>query len=57
MSGFSEFLNMGGYGFYVWSSWGLFLVVMFGNLIYAQTLYRRTLRETGSFLKKSRKKS
>lgn len=57
MNGFSEFLHMGGYGFYVWSSWALFLVVTFGNLVYTQTLYRRTLGETRSFLRKSRKKS
>jgi len=54
---FSEFLHMGGYGFYVWSSWGLFMIVMFGNLVYTRSLYRRTLRETRSFLKRSAKKS
>jgi heme exporter protein CcmD len=57
MNSFSEFLNMGGYGFYVWSSWALFLLVTFGNLVYTQTLYRRTLRVTRSFLRKSRNKS
>jgi len=54
---FSEFLYMGGYGFYVWSSWGLFFLVVFGNLIYTQSFYRRTLRETRNFLKRSRNKS
>jgi heme exporter protein D len=53
----SEFFHMGGYGFYVWSSWGLFFLVTFGNLVYTQNLYRRTIRETRNFLKRSRKQS
>lgn len=53
----AEFLSMGGYGFYVWTSWSLFLVVVFGNLVYTQKLYQRTLRETRSFLRRISNKS
>lgn len=30
---FSEFLHMGGYGAYVWSSYGIALVVMVANVL------------------------
>lgn len=29
----SEFFNMGGYAFYVWTSYALFLVVIVANII------------------------
>lgn len=31
-SGLSEFLTMGGYGLYVWSSYGLFLLFLIVNI-------------------------
>ncbi len=31
----AEFFAMGGYGFYVWSSFGLTAIVLFGNLWFA----------------------
>lgn len=30
---FQEFLYMGGYGFYVWTSYGLTLVVLVANIV------------------------
>lgn len=29
----SEFFNMGGYAFYVWTSYALFLIVILANII------------------------
>lgn len=36
----SDFFNMGGYAFYVWSSWGLSLLIFVGHFIHAK--YQRT---------------
>ena len=33
MSSWQEFFNMGGYGFYVWSSYGIAFVVLLANAI------------------------
>ncbi len=41
----AEFLHMGGYGFYVWSSYALTLVVLAANLISALRRHRRLLRD------------
>lgn len=39
----SEFFHMGGYGFYVWSSYGLALLVLLLNL-YLPLRKRKTVR-------------
>ncbi|MGA9031487.1 MAG: heme exporter protein CcmD [Sulfuricaulis sp.] len=39
----SEFIHMGGYGFYVWSSYGLALLVLLLNL-YLPLRRRKTVR-------------
>lgn len=41
--GLREFLAMGGYGFYVWLSYGLSAVVLLGNLLLAARRERRVL--------------
>ena len=41
--GWSEFLAMGGYGFYVWGSYGLALLVLLLNL-YLPLRRRKTVR-------------
>ena len=45
---FSEFLAMGGYGFYVWTSYGLTLVVLLFNIIIPvvqrKQFFRQSLR-------------
>ena len=33
MKGLQEFLAMGGYGFYVWTSYGIALVVLVANIM------------------------
>lgn len=33
MNNFSEFIHMGGYGWYVWSSYGLALLVLVVNAV------------------------
>ncbi len=38
-----EFLNMGGYGLYVWSSYGLAAAVLLWNIWSALRLQRRAL--------------
>ena len=38
----SEFLNMGGYGAYVWPAYGLTLVVIVWNIIGARRLLARS---------------
>ena len=54
----NEFFHMGGYGFYVWTSYGIALVVLLANIIaplrqrrkilnnIAQTAKRRARRDT-----------
>lgn len=38
----SEFLHMGGYAFYVWTSYGIALLILLANII-APALHRRKL--------------
>jgi heme exporter protein D len=41
----ADFLHMGGYALYVWSSYGLALLVLGGNLIAARRKRSKLLRE------------
>jgi len=41
----SDFLHMGGYALYVWSSYGLALLVLGGNLFVARRKRSKLLRE------------
>lgn len=45
MSEFKEFLHMGGFAFYVWSSYGLVVVVLLANVLAPWFCRRRTLHE------------
>jgi heme exporter protein D len=38
----AEFFHMGGYAFYVWTSYGIAFVVLAANLASARTCLRRT---------------
>jgi heme exporter protein D len=38
----SEFLNMGGYAVYVWTSYGLTLAVIFLNIVWARRLLAKS---------------
>ncbi|CAG0944932.1 hypothetical protein GPROT2_02935 [Gammaproteobacteria bacterium] len=40
----SDFLDMGGYALWVWSAFGLTLVVLLANIIGADRRYHSTLR-------------
>jgi heme exporter protein D len=41
----SDFLNMGGYAAYVWPSYGLTLVVIVLNIVWARRLLTRSREE------------
>jgi heme exporter protein D len=41
----SEFLNMGGYAAYVWPSYGLTLIVIILNIVWARRLLARSREE------------
>jgi len=40
-----EFFHMGGYAFYVWTSFGLALIVLSGNVVWAAQRKRRILKQ------------
>ncbi|MEL7311264.1 MAG: heme exporter protein CcmD [Pseudomonadota bacterium] len=40
-----EWLAMGGYAFYVWTSFGLTLLALVGNLVFAKRRHQRILVE------------
>ncbi len=40
-----EFLHMGGYGLYVWGSYGVTLAVMLGEALLARSRHARALAE------------
>lgn len=48
----SEFLHMGGYGFYVWLSYGLGAAVLVLNLLWPMVQRRRLLRELAARLRR-----
>ena len=42
---FGAFLQMGGHGFYVWLSFGLTLLLILGNILYAHLSRRNFFRQ------------
>lgn len=40
-----EFFNMGGYAFYVWTSWGLTVLVMVWQVLQAKAINAKIKRE------------
>jgi len=54
---FSEFINMGGYAFYVWSSYGLTLVILAINVIGPLQLHRKLLTDIARAARRARKKT
>ncbi|MCH8263418.1 MAG: heme exporter protein CcmD [Gammaproteobacteria bacterium] len=52
-----EFFYMGGYGFYVWSSYGLTAIVLIFNVIQSLSLQRKTLRELNNRLRRLRERN
>jgi len=45
MNSFDEFLAMGGYGFYVWMSYGIAFVVLLLNVVWPAIQRKQFLRE------------
>ncbi len=45
MNSFAEFLAMGGYGFYVWTSYGIGFVVLLLNILIPIYQRKQLLRE------------
>lgn len=43
---FSEFISMGGYGFYVWASYGVTFVLLAAELIMLRSRKRRITQQT-----------
>jgi heme exporter protein D len=41
----AEFLHMGGYAFYVWTSFGLALIVLSGNVLYAVKRKKKVIQQ------------
>ena len=54
---FSEFLDMGGYGFYVWSSYGIALVILAVNVIGPLQLHRKLLTDIARAARRARRKT
>jgi len=52
-----EFFNMGGYAFYVWSSYGLTLLVLAANIIAPFSCDRRTRKMLRQRLRRRQAKS
>ncbi len=44
MSAISEFFHAGGYGFYIWGSYGMAILLMAGELIAVKQQYRTILK-------------
>jgi len=51
----NEFLNMGGYAFYVWSSIGLFFVAMIIDIVGLNMKERSVKRDIRSFLRRKKR--
>ena len=47
---FDEFLHMGGYGLYVWGSYGLALLAMLAEPVLVRQRFRRAQARSGSDL-------
>ncbi|VAW33396.1 hypothetical protein MNBD_GAMMA01-1789 [hydrothermal vent metagenome] len=51
----NEFLHMGGYGFYVWSSIGLFVAAMLIDFISLNMKEKTVKRNIQSFIRRNKK--
>ena len=52
---FGEFLDMGGYAFYVWTSYGITLVILVANVIGPLRLRRKLLTNIARAARRARK--
>lgn len=53
MSGLAEFFHMGGYGFYVWTSWAIAVIGMAGLFINAVLKRRKLIKQLASRAKRA----
>ena len=53
---FSEFIDMGGYAFYVWSSYGITLVILAVNVIGPLQLRHKLLADIARAARRARRK-
>jgi heme exporter protein D len=54
---FSEFFHMGGYAFYVWTSYGITLVVLLANVISPLFLKRNLIKDLANKARRARQQS
>ena len=52
----TEFLHMGGYAFYVWTSYGIALIVLLVNLLLPIRQRRRILADIARSARRARRK-
>ena len=57
MSALAEFLHMGGYAVYVWSSYAVTTAVLVGNLVAPALRRRRLEREIGGAIRRERRQT
>lgn len=57
MTSIEEFLHMGGYGFYVWTSYGIAAVVLIANVIAPMFARRELERRLARQDRQNRRKS
>lgn len=55
MNSFAEFLAMGGYGFYVWTAYGISFVVLLLNVLVPAIQRKQLLRELALKQKRAKK--
>jgi heme exporter protein D len=53
----NEFLHMGGYGFYVWTSYGISLLVLMLNIIAPLNQRKKLLADIARKLRRARSRS
>jgi heme exporter protein D len=51
----NEFIHMGGYGFYVWTSYGIALVVLLANIIIPARQRRKLLADIARTVRRARR--
>ena len=51
----NEFFHMGGYGFYVWTSYGIALVVLLANIIIPARQRRKLLADIARTVRRARR--
>jgi heme exporter protein D len=51
----TEFLHMGGYAFYVWTSYGIALLILLANIIVPARQHRKLLSEIARKMRRERR--